>query len=170
MKTSDKIKIYSVVFALLAFMCYRFGVSRTLEVRKAYFELEKEEQQIANLDSEIHSLSRREIQLDSILTTLNLGSASGENRLLGFLSQQEEKNQVVVTDFNPAHSVQLSNGDLITYDISLQGDFVEVLKTLYELETKFGLGRISHVHFRKIKERRTKKTKLESTIYLEEYR
>ncbi len=170
MKTSSKIRIAILVTIIVFFVCYKLAISKTLHLRQEYVALSKDKNQSNTIEEQIGSLLKKEVYLDSMLTSLNLGSNSTQNSLLDFISRQEVKNKIRVVDFNPAHTVTLDEGVLVTHDIKLQGDFLGILETLYELETNSGLGSLSHVYFIKSRNPRTKKSYLQATLFVEEYR
>jgi len=168
-KTKTKIRIALLSLILFGFLSYQLAISNTLNLRKEYLVLSQDQRLNSNVEGRTNSLMQREVYLDSVLSSLNLGSGSTQNSLLDFMSRNEEKNKIKVIDFNPAHSVQQTSGTLITYDIRLQGSFLGILKTLHELETNSGFGSLSHVYFVKSRNLRTKRSYLEANLLIEEY-
>ncbi|TAI48477.1 hypothetical protein [Flagellimonas allohymeniacidonis] len=168
--TNTKIKVVLVMIPLLAIICYNFAISNTIDLYGQHKELSKNESQILNLNQRLAALSSREAQVDSILKSFSLNHNQTENNLISIFDGLKNENQVFVMDFNPPHTVDLDQGTLVTYEITLEGDFSGLLRTIFELEYNHHIGRIAHVHLQKIKDRRTRKSKLQSTLYLEEYK
>ncbi len=155
---------------LLAIVSYNFAISNTVNLYRQHRKLILDESQIPNINERLASLMSREAQVDSILTSLSLNHVQTENNLISIFDALKDRNQVFVMDFNPPHTVTVEQGTLFTYEITLEGDFNGLLKSIFELEHNHRIGRISHVNLQKFKDRRTRKSKLQSTLHLEEYK
>jgi hypothetical protein len=78
-----------------------------------------------------------------------------------------QKNGLILKDF-PQPFVGVENGYITkTAQLTVEGDFIPLLKLIYFLETDYSVGKVVAVGFKTSKERRTRKRKLNTTIYLQ---
>lgn len=165
--TKRKNFVLVALFFLVLLLCYQLAIRRTLDLRKEYLSLKTEEKSFQDLPQQLALLSKKEIYLDSILRKLDLGNTSMENNLLRTINQEAVLNQLNVMDFNPPHEFQLNETNHTTYNFTFRGNYTDILKTLYALETQSGFGEVVHLNFIKQKNYRTRKHYLEATVFLQ---
>ncbi|WP_411032362.1 hypothetical protein [Spongiimicrobium sp. 3-5] len=163
-ETKNIVLLSGLILSLL--LSYEFAVSPTLKLRREYHSLIQENLLYKNSPKQISVLLSQQKENDSMLQKMNLGSSSMENNLLRILNLQAEKRNIKIMDFNDPHIFD-NNGSLVnTFDFTLQGDFTELLKTIYDIEQKNGLGEITNIHFKKQKDYRKNKELLISRILM----
>ena len=87
--------------------------------------------------------------------------------LLESVTSYVQKNGLILKDF-PQPFVGVENGYITkTVQLTVEGDFIPLLKLIYFLETDYSVGKVVAVDFKTSKERRTRKRKLNTTIYLQ---
>lgn len=166
MKSATKNILLISALILGIVLSYNFAISPTLELRKEYSKLKIEDELYKNSPKQISILLSQQKEFDSLLNKMNLGSSSMENNLLRILNSEAENRNTKVLDFNDPHIFE-DNGNVVhTFDFTLEGDFTELLKTIYVVEQKSSLGEIAHVHFKKQKNYRTNKNFLTSRIFV----
>jgi len=153
---------------VVLFLCYKFAISNTLELRREYKRLADQEK-LANTDSkQLPILLRKNMHYDSILNKMNLGNTSVENNLLRIINLHAEKEGVKVMDFNEPHIATGDNNTLSTIEFFLEGGFSQQLKIIYAIEQKNSFGDIIHVNFQKKRNYSKKRTQLTSRILIQQ--
>lgn len=149
-------------------LSYKFAISPTLRLRTEYIDLKKEDQLYKNSPKQISVLMSQQKEFDSLLSKMNLGSISMENNLLRILNLQADSQNIKVMDFNDPHVLEGNGRAINTFDFTLEGDFTDLLKSIYVVEQKNSLGEIAHLHFKKQKNYRTKKNFLTSRVFVQQ--
>lgn len=154
-------------FVFVLILSYTLAISKTVETRTEYVALKNEEEQFNNLSQQLYLLRKKEVHLDSILQSLNLGNTSLENNLLRVVNQEAEKNHLKVMDFDPPH-VHEANGTVFkTFNFVLRGSFPDILRTIHTLEMQSSFGEVTYIDFVKQKNYRTSQNYLEATVFIQ---
>lgn len=164
-KTKKNSLILGIV--LVFFACYQFAISNTLELRKEYHILKKEETRFKDIPKQLSILSGKQQHYDSLLNSMNLGNTSMENNLIKAINITAEQNKLKVIDFNRPHIYEDKGTALHTFDFTLEGDFIQILKGIYTLEQEGNFGEIVHLNFEKKKNYNTRKNFLNATLFLQ---
>lgn len=168
MKSETKNILLIVTLVLGLILSYNYAISPTLKLQAEYSDLKQEDQLYKNSPKQISVLLSRQKEFDSVLRNKNLGSNSMENNLLRILNIQAESKTIKVLDFNDPQVFE-NNGSVInTFDFTLEGDFTQMLKTIYVVEQKNSLGEIAHLHFKKQKNYRTRKDFLTARVLIQQ--
>ncbi|KQC31618.1 hypothetical protein AAY42_05380 [Flagellimonas eckloniae] len=158
-----------LLFLFLALLlCYKLAISNTLDLRKEYLSLKKEERLSEDIPQKLTLLSKKEIYLDSVLQKLDLNNTAMENNLLRVVNKEAAENNIKIIDFNAPHTSDKDNSHVMTYIFTLEGSYVSILRLIHDLETKRNLGSVSHLEFEKKKDYRTKRTYLQTIVFLEQ--
>ena len=152
---------------LVLFLCYQLAISKTLELRKEYKTLQAERELLENAPEKLALLVKKQVYYDSILNKMNLGNTSMENNLLRVITSEAEKNTLKLIDFNDPHISEVNSNQLNTYDFTLEGNFIAVLKTIYILEQETNFGEIVHLNFEKKRNYRTRKSYLTARVFVQ---
>ncbi len=116
---------------------------------------------------QISALNKRLGYIKTRFNAYSLDSLKNREYLLLVVSGFCKKNHLILKEF-PVISVEEHGGiGLMTNTIVAEGDFKNLLKLLYELEQKVGVGRPSSVYFEKNYDFKRKKDVLQMTIYLQ---
>lgn len=165
-KTKKNSLIFAVVLTFL--ICYQFAISNTLDLRKEYKTLAKEELLFKDIPKQLSILSGKQQHYDSILNKMNLGNTSMENNLIRAINTAAEQHQLKVIDFNRPHIYLDKGTEMNTFDFTLEGGFTNILKSIYAIEQKGNFGEIVHLNFEKKKNYSTRKNFLNATIFLQQ--
>lgn len=159
-----------LVFGLLftGFLAYKYAISNTLSVKQ---ELETIEQQINSESKSVQSssqLEKKEANLDSIINKNRSGNASLQNNLLKVLNSFSEKNNFKIISFKEPHYQVLPDSSKITsFNFILEGEYKNIEKTLYQLETNYSFGAVSHSGFQREKDFRLNKNYLRCEVIIQ---
>lgn len=167
---SSKTKLIALIFGVVTtlFLCYSLAVSKTIALKKEYSVLSTQTKSLQDVPRQKAVLSLRMKHYDSILSTMNLENTSIENNLLRIINIEAQQNNLKVLDFNDSHTFVEETKTLNTFDLTLQGDFTNLLKTIYTLEAENSFGEIVHLDFQKKRDYRKRKDLLSARIFLQQ--
>jgi hypothetical protein len=100
-------------------------------------------------------------------TNKDYGAIDIHQLLLESVTGYVQQNSLILKDF-PQPYVVTSDGYVTkTAQLTVEGDFIPLLKLIYFLEKDYSVGKVVAVDFKTFKELRTRKRKLNTTIYLQ---
>ncbi len=164
----NKNTVLLILLLLAVFLCYKLAIANTLALRKEYLSLKKEEVLFENIPQQLGVLSKKEIYLDSVLQKLDLNNSSIENNLLRVVNKEAAENNIKVIDFNAPHTSEKDNNKVMTYMFTLEGGYISILKVIHNLENQRNFGRVVHLDLVKKRDYRSRKTYLQTLVFLEQ--
>ncbi len=151
MNSINKNRLLILAIVLVLILCYKFAISNTLELKKEYKKMAKEDLLLKNRPGKLSLLSKKLVFYDSLLIEMNLGSNSSENNLLRVINLEAKKNNIKVLDFNEPHISVHNNSKLKTFEFVLEGSYIALLGTIHAIEQENNFGEIIHLHLNKKK-------------------
>ena len=167
LRNKNIILMVGIVLVLIA--CYHLAFRKTIEQHLIYKELILEKDLYNNVPQQLSLLKNKEQQLDSILTTYNLGSNSIQNSLLVTINSFCESNDIKVINFNEPHIEENEDYSLSTFNFTIEGSFNSLNELLYHLEQKTSFGEVISLSFEKRKNHRKGTHYLQLKVYLRNY-
>ncbi len=166
---SNRKKAYLLFLGLfiLIWMSWRFGISKTLDVYKRYAKLKAKTEEINSRPVSIGQMKKQIFVLDSLIKVQNLKEGSFHQRLLQSIEDVNSKEKINILHYNRPHVFKKGNYTIQTAMITVEGNFISLLKYIYYLEQKARLGSIYSVTFKKSENRKTRKKYLQATIYIQ---
>ncbi len=169
MDIKQKNIILIVVFLLVICMCYFFAISKTLEQKKQYHTLKKEQFLFQNTPRELSILKQKEVYYDSLLTKYQLNDSSIQNNLLKTINSFANANNLKVISFLEPHSIIKNNLIIKTYEFVVEGNYNSINLLIYQLEQQNHFGEIINLHFERKKNFKTGKSYLQAKILLQSF-
>lgn len=169
MTSKQKNIFYTIVFFVSLIICYKLAISKTFNLKSNYQKLKTEKTIFENLPKEINQLKQKKVYYDSILKKYSLHESSLQNNLLATLNNYAQENQVRVKDFLSPHIFKHENYAEFSYQFKLQGNYNDILKLIYQIETKHKFGEIAHLAFEKKKDFKKNKYYLEASVILKNF-
>lgn len=128
------------------------------------------EQQISdNLDApkQIQTIQQKLQTIEQLIGNDTYQEIDIHQTLLEAITGFVQKNELVLQDF-PQPFVSIDNGYITkTAKVTVQGDFIPLLKLLYFLEHKYQVGKVVAVDYKATNDLRTRNKELNSIIYLQ---
>ena len=163
------------IFYLIAAVCialivsYKYAISKTLDLKKEYSELEIQSQLYKDMPIQLATLKRREKYYDSLLTKFQINEGSIQHNLLKTLNRVSKEKDVQLTSFVEPHVIK--ENDLIakTYQFTLEGNYTNILELIYHLEQNTKFGEVLNIQFEKKKRRKTRNLYLEAKVLLKSF-
>lgn len=171
MKQSTKNLLLVAGFMMAIIVAYQYSFSKTIETRD---RLEALKSQIANnSQTSINrmNLEAKEIYLDSIINKNRAGNSSLQNNLLKVLNHYSEKYSYKIISFEEPHvQVFQDSSDITSFQFTLEGEYINLEKLLYELESDYSFGALSHINFEKKKDYRNNSNYLQCMVLVQHVR
>ena len=155
---------------LLLVICYLFAFSNTVDLylknqdaHKKLLALENAPEQIAGLNKRLHYLNSKvkqyvrddKFEQEDILVTISDFCKSNKLRIVAFpKSEIKQKDDIAIETFN----------------FTVEGGYVNLVKLIYEIEVVQKIGRIASLHFESKVDRRTKIKHLTVNVHLQNLR
>ena len=122
-----------------------------------------------NAPEQIKILSKKIKNIEQLVGTNNQEYLAVDIHqvLLESVTGYVQKKGLILKDF-PKPYVTISNGYVTkTAELTVEGDFIKLLKLIYFLENNYTVGKVVATDFKIVKELRTRKRKLNTTIYIQ---
>lgn len=169
MTVQNKNKILVIAAIATLFMSYRFAISKTLELRNRYRQLQEQELLFQNGPKQFSLLKKKEQYYDSIRNRYQLAGSSMQNNLLKTINGYVEDLDLQLIRFSEPHIEQQQGVTVKTYELVIQGNYNVSMQLIYKLEQKTRFGEIIHLQMLKQKNFRTGKDYLQTTFLLQSY-
>lgn len=166
-KNLDLRRLLFITAGFLALMWF-LTLRHTWEAYSKYAEIAVKAQ-----ESEQAPKRLRELKTESKYLELSVGNffvkkgINHEKFLFNVISDFCKKNNLILASFPTATKVKKKDFFIYTNEVTIKGNFVDLIQLLNFLETTPNIGRISSVHYKKRKDLTTKKEELFMTMYIE---
>lgn len=152
-----------VLLIILVFLVF----SRTWDLFTENREIKSKIENAESAPEQIGMLNARLKGVKSRFESYSLDSLKNREYLLQVVSAFCKKNHLTLKEFPQIAVEKHENFELSTNIIVAEGYYKDLLKLLYELEQKVGLGRPASVNFEKKYDFKRKRHVLTMTIYLQ---
>lgn len=156
-----------IIAVLLFAVSYKRAFSKTIETNNYINELEIKKQEALNSQKEIRLLQKNVARLNKLLGKENVSVEEVQQGFLNFLAKKSSNIQVKQID--EVYGFEHPDFKINTFKIELRGDFISVLKFIYELERSFEDARLIHFLMSAEKDPVTNKTDLTTTLLIQNY-
>jgi len=165
---TSKQKNISLIFGsiLMLFICYKLGISKTIEQRKAFNTLTQEQILFENIPKRMAVLNQKKHYYDSILGAYQLKGTSIQNNLIKTINTFSDDKNITVVGFEEPHIEEKEDITIKTYRFTLKGEFNALLGLTYELEQNTKFGEVISLDFEKKKNHRTGRFYLQASVLL----
>ncbi len=169
MEQRTKNIILVVGLLLVLFIAYQYSFAKTFAISDQVSKLEQEKERYLAAPMQLAALTKKEKQLDEILTRNNVEGSSLQRNLLKTLNELSTTSKIKVIAFEEPHvyTNETTQESTTTYDFVLQGDYKSLIDVLYALEQKYSFGNLARVRFEKKKNYRTRATYLQCSVLLQ---
>lgn len=146
---------------------YNVSISDTVELSSENNSIELQITNSHDAPEQIKEMKQRIGMMEQLIGTKVEGNIDMHQLLLDMVTQYCQKNQLILKEF-PLPFETEKNGYLTkTAKVVVEGDFIALLKLVYHIEQKYKVGKIASVDFKAEKELKTRKRKLQTTLYIQ---
>lgn len=164
----QKIKILGIAGVLLLVICYKFSISRTIDEYKVYKENKQLSQQTTDAGTPSRvMLEEKEKQLNRLLEQFSLDTLDNSKNLLSLVGNYCNSHNLTLKNYSPYPVSGTDTLQVLTRYINVEGAYVDCLKLVYELETRWKAGRVSSVLFKSYTDVNKAETHLSCMIYIQ---
>lgn len=151
---------------LLVFLIL-FVFSRTWDMYQENIAIKSKIERGESAPMQIGQMNQRLKLVQARFNAYAMDSLKNREYLLQIVSDFCKKNNLVLKEFPQIALEEHQNIGITTNTIVAEGSFTNLLKLLYKLEYKVGVGRPASVDFEKYYDFKRKKETLQLTIYLQ---
>jgi len=169
MTKQQKNIVLIIGFLVSLYICYQLAISKTLEQKEQHNELSKEVLLSKNGPKQLSLLKQKEVYYDSLLTKYQLDGSSVQNNLLKVINAYSEANNIKVISFLEPHLIIKNELIIKTYDFTLEGQYNDINKLIYQLEQHTKFGEIINLKFEKKNNFRTGRYYLRARVLLKSF-
>jgi hypothetical protein len=170
MKLAYKKKFYlSVVFTVFIFVfIFMSTISKTIRIVLDYKHMKEDLMYYDNTISKIVTVKNNSNSLESKMRKFNVSPETIQSKIVKSIGSFCDNNNILIKGITTP-SVRKGNYDKIleTRIITVRGDYFSILKLAYNIEQKYGIGRISSLHFAIQKSSQTNEDELYAYIYIQ---
>jgi hypothetical protein len=164
----QKFRITLVAGVLVAFVLFRFPISRTIAFFQDSQKLEKQANEASGAPAKVALL---QAQLNRMEQALGKQEAepgvSKEDALLQIITRYCHDHGALLREFPRAGSYKENGMQVETSSFVVEGDFQTLLALVYQLEQKSKVGRVASVNFQSKRDLKTGTLALSATIYIQ---
>lgn len=152
-------------YALLLVVCYRLAIRKTVDEYFLYCKKSANAQQATTNEGNYLLLKKKKEQLQAIERKYLTDTAMMDRKILVTLDNYCQELQLNLREYKP--SAPGTEGKVWTRSITLEGNFANITRLIYQFEQKEQLCRIASVHYKSYQDNANKKNKLSCIIYLQ---
>jgi len=161
-------KKYALVLGvtLLAVVCYKLALEKTVEAGQQYRQLNVQLNSAASLTLQPDYLIRKWKNLDSVLAIYKADTAAFRSNTLSKIAIVAEMQNVKLNEV-PTDDPILHTERFILQRLDFEGDFFALTKVLNQLQVANNIGLIRSVDYKSIKKSSSPDQKLVMQVYFE---
>jgi len=152
---------------IFAIVVYNVALSNTIDLAINNSELRAQITKNQDAPKQIVIVSQKIKKIEQLVGERGSEKVDIHQVLLAAVTGYVQEKGMILKDF-PQPYVTTANGYVTkTAQLTVEGDFIALLKLIYFLENDYNVGKVVAVDFDTKKELRTRKRKLNATIYLQ---
>jgi hypothetical protein len=157
--------IGGVVFS---FIVYNLALADTISLAQKNSDFKEQIAKNQDAPEQIKIAKQKIKRIEQLVgTNKDYGAIDIHQVLLESVTGYVQQNNLILKDFHQPY-ITTENGYVTkTAQLTVEGDFISLLKLIYFLEKDYSVGKVVAVDFKTHKELRTRKRKLNTTIYLQ---
>jgi hypothetical protein len=163
----NKIKLLGAAAVLALIICYKLSIARTIDEYRTYKENKQAVVQQGTEGPSGMQLEQKEKQLNAQLEQFILDTLDNSKNLLSIVGNYCNSHDLILKDYVPYPVAQTDTLQVLTRYVNVEGGYVDCLKLVYELETKWKAGRVSAVQFKSYTDVNKSETHLNCMIYIQ---
>lgn len=167
MTHKKKLKLLGVATPLVLLLCYRLGISKTIDQYHAYQENNASELEYKASVSESRKLQAKQQTLDAFFSAYRLDTLSSARNLLTIVTNFCNEHQLRLREYKPVKTSAEGSLVVLTRSVTVEGAFTECVQLVYALERKYQAGRVCAVSYAAYTDAQSKQQKLSCTLFIQ---
>jgi hypothetical protein len=161
--------MYALILGgIFGIIMYQLVLSDTVELSSRVNDMQQEV--MGNIDApvEIQELKTKLMKIEQLIGDSTQTSEEDVHQLLlESVTHYCQQKGIILNDFPKPFEKSENGFTTHTAKVTVEGDFINLLKLVYYLEKNYQVGKVVAVDFEATKNLRTRKRELHSTIYLQ---
>ncbi len=167
LKYKRKVLYLSIGFIVFLFIAYSLTIKKTINAKRICDRMEVKKESLKNAPLKIKQIKQELAVINNKIGKDITENMDIQSAILDKTGKYCQKNGLILKSFPKTHYHKEKDYMIITNIIVMEGDFVKMLKLIYQFEQKFKLGKVISVKFNKEKDRISKRLKLYGTLYIQ---
>ncbi|HYE56506.1 MAG TPA: hypothetical protein VD996_16770 [Chitinophagaceae bacterium] len=168
-KANYKQKLWMLAGAglLVLVLCYRLSIANTVEQYRLYRANTTLSGNAGAEGLSIKNLEARERMLNGIMERYLLDTLNQQANLLNIVGRHCREQNLKLKEYKPYPVSGADSIETFTRMLTVEGRFIDCLKLVHALETKYKAGRVASVYFKSFSGANEQNTFLHCTIYVQ---
>lgn len=141
--------ILAISFLILCLVAYQFAIRNTLNLKSEFKTIKANKAHEQMIQSKIVQLSAQKRYLDSLVSVNKITTTNLQNELLVTLNGLSDKHKVKISKFDEPHIDSIGGIENTFHRFVLEGNYKQIINTIYDLEYDRNLGQLVSVQFKK---------------------
>jgi hypothetical protein len=159
-----------IAWAFFILLAYHLAIKKTILLYQTNVMVTQNMKQVQNIGKDLAQTELRLADLNTYLTPYTLDSIRNQQLIMNQISDLCKAYNLTLKHFPKAGLFNENYFSIETNIIEIEGGFANLLRLVYELETRHKIGRIASTSFKSYVDTRNKKTILSLIIYLQNVR
>jgi len=164
-KKKNQLLIAIIVFAII--VVYNLSIVKTIDKYESYMGLKEQIKTVSMIPQEINVLQNKISTINRFFGDDSDSSINKRELLIDYTSNYCEDNDLSIRLINEPSYEYYDNVLIETNQLILQGQFIQMVKYIDNLEKYQKTGKISSLHFYKEYNTRTKEEKLYLKVFIQ---
>lgn len=158
--------ILGLSFLILCIVAYQFAIKNTLALKSEYIRILSFKENEQNIQTKIGQLSAQKRYLDSLVSANKITTTNLQNELLVTLNKLCAEHQCKISKFDEPHTDSISGIVNTFHRFSLEGNYKQIINTIYDLEYERKLGQLVSVQLLKQRDYRRNSVYLTADVLI----
>jgi hypothetical protein len=163
----QRLRFVLILGILFSIVLYQLAVSDTIDLMIENGNMEEQISTNQNAPEQIASIKNKLAKIDQLIGNQATEQLDVHQLLLESVTGYVQANNLILKDFPQPYSISDKGYITKTAVVTVEGDFIRLLKLSNYIETNYQAAKIVAIDFKATKELRTRTRKLNSTIYLQ---
>lgn len=162
-----KVVYLFILTGVFAIILYQIALVDTIDLITENSQFEADISKNKDAPLQIKTLKLKIEKIKQLIGNNDYDGLDMHQELLISITEYIQTHQIVLKDF-PQPYISTEKGYLTkTAKVTVEGDFITILRLIYFLEHNYFVGKVIAVDFKATKQLKTKKRRLNTTIYLQ---
>lgn len=153
-----------ILFLLIS---YNLAFKKTFSLKNEYKTIESRLEQSKNAPQQIALIKSKLEEIDKKVGGKSIDQINLEELIIEHISTYSNSNNIVLKEYPGIHYFSQQDYTTETCKLTVEGDFIKLLKLAYGIEQNFSYGKVSSLNFYTEKNYRTKEIELLLEIYVQ---
>ena len=157
----------SIGFVLFLFLTFKLAINRTFEIKKQCKYYKEQLSKVENAPTQMALIKTKLDGINQRVGNKSLSQINFEELIIEHVSRYCKNHSLILKEYPGMHIFSQQDYCTETCKITVEGDFIKLLKLAYGIEHTFSYGKVSSLKFYTKKNIQTKNIELLLEIYVQ---